>query len=1170
MDLHHEYQNDVLAEMAKTGLEKGWIKQAGRWYKSPAVARWQKAYNFILKKFPELQSKELRLLKEDHIYGPASRRASNNLNKLLFADKIALYANKNPQVKASLAKVRGLMQHDFDEGDKYESSIVFTEFWPEAMEQIPDILEYVKSVAPLKQISPFISGRDESQRMIPSNKQKGSDEGRAIPYGRLPYARGPKVVEVSEMPTKAPGPYVDPFERSVSQKAPMPSNKQKAPMSSNKQKGSDEGRAIPYGRLPYARGPKVVEVSEMPKDPGPFDKPKRPTDAVDGVFANMRTKITKEAKDTITQLVTLATELDQMGATAEAISIDKQLRAYRTDIGNLLKQSDDQLYDIFKETGESFLNSAHPEGEITIAPASEGGGVVETTVTEHKKMVDKATKAPTGKLASTVAELIVLANRLDSEGKEEAAQIVDQTIRDVVSENPFVGRSQASVATGSIEKFATISKEAKDFYPNQKIGLAYNKAWNNLKKLQSMSTDRTNWGNLWNPTGGYIPKLKSNLRNAKVRFKEATNAIKNNSSYQDIANRIADIIKYLWWKNPVSWYDDMFSDSEYVHKATNLHNEMLKKLRFVKAGFEKTGKANKIPIFKRQKEAILRDLSNILNFFNSNSGRYDAKLRAIFHGEFDATIEYLYKLEEGIKSGKIKATSVIRSKCRNVYNTLVRKLKVKPAPTAKKSSYNISMKKYAVAGLPDPPSSLQRMMDDGTAPSGTAPSGMAKRRSRRTRKNQAVYDFQNTMKLVGLGGLLGATGVDGIWGKNTAKTWNAFKGYVEKNADEKYSRQLPKASRKLTSNVAKMLATATKWAKFLGGRDAGMKEITFPVGNFEVSSKQLTNLDTFKGLVLELSEAKTELQFRRSQVTPVSPGLPKEFSLFSRPLSKRAEDSDPFKKGREMLKETKEMADKPGVKAQTKQILDKINRSLQGEGGTYIGLEYTNADLNRVKALVRDLYTQLAGGTPTRGAKFYENANNTITIVYPNRRQKTITREQFNRQYGRRGGYGHDFGAGPEGSPLQEIKRMLRELPDISTMNDPDRFSRFVITMQNFPTYSEPKHRIYLKKLRKGLDHVPAGREMPGQRYWMALKFCDMYRDMISHIDSRIKYYIKKGSKRSKFTRAFRIINRLTQYLTVLEKELKSEGATPIPIRQRVPKPKPEPNTKQDTKQDTN
>lgn len=156
---------------------------------------------------------------------------------------------------------------------------------------------------------------------------------------------------------------------------------------------------------------------------------------------------------TVNSLVKLANDLDDMGSKDAALAVDRQLKLY--------KEAVDKLYDVTGETGEDLINKAHPGGGPTIVPAKEEGGKVETIVEEHKKLLDKVKKMPTGKYAEIVQELIVKANTLDDAGQTEAAKAIDSALREIIS-LPFVDRSSAIEAAGSEDNTASVKTAAED------------------------------------------------------------------------------------------------------------------------------------------------------------------------------------------------------------------------------------------------------------------------------------------------------------------------------------------------------------------------------------------------------------------------------------------------------------------------------------------------------------------------------------------------------------------------------------------------------------------------------------------------------------------------------------------------------------------------------------
>jgi len=185
--------------------------------------------------------------------------------------------------------------------------------------------------------------------------------------------------------------------------------------------------------------------------------------------AGAAAKVDDDMKTTafiVQELISLAGDLEEMGEVEAAVAVDKQISIY--------KEALDKLYDVTGETGEQLVEQAHPGGGPTIVPAKEEGGKVETIVEEQKKSIDKATKKPTGKYAQLMLNLIATANSLEDEGRTEEAQMVDQTLRELLETPPFAGRGTASETAGSedskvsgLEKTAFIQEgipsDIKDF-----------------------------------------------------------------------------------------------------------------------------------------------------------------------------------------------------------------------------------------------------------------------------------------------------------------------------------------------------------------------------------------------------------------------------------------------------------------------------------------------------------------------------------------------------------------------------------------------------------------------------------------------------------------------------------------------------------------------------------
>ena len=101
-------------------------------------------------------------------------------------------------------------------------------------------------------------------------------------------------------------------------------------------------------------------------------------------------------EDLHSDLVRLANVLREKGFEKDAEKLEDKIFGFKQAEKHLYKATDDG----------DVIESAHPDGEVEVAPSSGGYGVVETEHTTHKKILDKVLKTPTGKLASK-AEVLV-------------------------------------------------------------------------------------------------------------------------------------------------------------------------------------------------------------------------------------------------------------------------------------------------------------------------------------------------------------------------------------------------------------------------------------------------------------------------------------------------------------------------------------------------------------------------------------------------------------------------------------------------------------------------------------------------------------------------------------------------------------------------------------------
>lgn len=187
--------------------------------------------------------------------------------------------------------------------------------------------------------------------------------------------------------------------------------------------------------------------TQMPSDRPPLHLIKEPHMTQPHQYPTIKELVPKASIAIVDEFIALANDLDAMGETKTANAVDRELVLY--------KEAVDKLYDITGETGEQLIGEAHPGGGPTMAPAKEEGGKVETIVEEQKKDLKVVQKQPTGKQAAFVAKrLVALANRLDAEGKMEAALLVDKTLAELREgpQRPFVVNAEDMGVGGALDQ----------------------------------------------------------------------------------------------------------------------------------------------------------------------------------------------------------------------------------------------------------------------------------------------------------------------------------------------------------------------------------------------------------------------------------------------------------------------------------------------------------------------------------------------------------------------------------------------------------------------------------------------------------------------------------------------------------------------------------------------
>ena len=131
-------------------------------------------------------------------------------------------------------------------------------------------------------------------------------------------------------------------------------------------------------------------------------------------------KALSPSKDLFADVAKFAAALRKKGYVEEADGIEQKMF--------MLKQAESQYYDVFNEEGEDLIEFAHQDGEAEVAPSSGGHGVVETEITGHQKRLNVVNKKPTGKYASEITNMLLLASevlKIKKEGQETEAASAD-------------------------------------------------------------------------------------------------------------------------------------------------------------------------------------------------------------------------------------------------------------------------------------------------------------------------------------------------------------------------------------------------------------------------------------------------------------------------------------------------------------------------------------------------------------------------------------------------------------------------------------------------------------------------------------------------------------------------------------------------------------------------
>jgi hypothetical protein len=149
---------------------------------------------------------------------------------------------------------------------------------------------------------------------------------------------------------------------------------------------------------------------------------------------------TDESDSLICKLSSLSKSLRKIGKYNEADNLDTKIVKYVT-------AENTHLYRAHDEDGEDLIDFAHSDGAVKVHDSKEGYGVVETQITQHKKIVDMLNKQPTGKYASNsflneIASILKIANDSDIEQAKEFLKkgkaYLKQNLRELNHALPFI------------------------------------------------------------------------------------------------------------------------------------------------------------------------------------------------------------------------------------------------------------------------------------------------------------------------------------------------------------------------------------------------------------------------------------------------------------------------------------------------------------------------------------------------------------------------------------------------------------------------------------------------------------------------------------------------------------------------------------------------------------
>lgn len=558
------------------------------------------------------------------------------------------------------------------------------------------------------------------------------------------------------------------------------------------------------------------------------------------------------AASVINELISLANDLEDMGDVKTAMAVDKQINIYKKAINS--------LYDVTGETGDEFINQTHPKGGVTVVPAKDEGGKIETIVEQHKKILDKVNKNPTGKYAKILSKLIATANKLDDEGDAEAAKLVDKTIASLRKKVlPFVDRSASSEAVGSYDVKASI-KVAED---------------KRFVELLPLWDDIIN--NYWNPLYTEIfetmPSIAETLdsqnkviaESIRMRYKLAKEAMKNaynnwhneKVSVGQLSKYISSMVTALNFAkennmDSFKYFHSVFTRASVAAKYSKLHDALINKLFNL---------ANNLKAYS--KEAPKDDLEQVRKAeYNKYIATLDKIIKAVSNGRRELLTAYGNK-DDKIVDKYINAFTEEKELAKKytwkqlqdgndaVYNKLI--------PFLKQYKINVANKKFnfvkTSAGIAD-------LLKNLPGPTKVAPKTKTAPKTKGTAKQQSdpeITKLQNALAMAGFD--IGHTGPDGKWGPNTLKAYNRLIEKAQEMAGERKINLFPITDWRRQKPTTDEIDKIVRWAELIKQEiQKTISRIEFTIQGTNFDSRDLETTSNFlealkrNGLITDYSK----------------------------------------------------------------------------------------------------------------------------------------------------------------------------------------------------------------------------------------------------------------------------------------------------------------------------